>query len=92
MTQWKTPFENIMGQELQKAAHNVKTTPINSCHWNCTIQKVRFINTLKYNSERELLHIERKALSINNIKRKLLTNKRTMMVLYRSPEYQVVKV
>ena len=35
----------------------VKTTPINSCHWNCSIPKGRFKNCLKHNSEKELLQI-----------------------------------
>ena len=33
----------------------VKATPTNSCHWNSSIQKGRFMNGLKYNSEKELL-------------------------------------
>ena len=56
----------ISKQELRKAADIrpnglvidiVKTIPTNSCHWNCSIQKGRFTNCLKYNSEEESLQI-----------------------------------
>ena len=45
--------ENIMGKGENPGRHDIPTWPF---HWNCTIQRVSSINTLKYNSDRKMLH------------------------------------
>ena len=53
-----------------KLEHISTTGP---CHWNCTFQKLRFLYTLKYGTEMEMLHkYERNILCVSNIKGKLL--------------------
>ena len=50
-------FELEQGKELRKAVHiRLKGLVSEMCYWNCSIQKLLFINTLKYNSEKELLY------------------------------------
>ena len=50
-------FELEQGKDLRKAVHiRLKGLVSEMCYWNCSIQKLLFINTLKYNSEKELLY------------------------------------